>query len=292
MQIDKFYSRLKNEFDGYSKDIPIPVPIEREAMDDLMEALVDAEFTTEECAARLGVHPITGVSFHREPFAPDLVTTLIDLFIFQQSVSLSLLENIFAPDQIKDLTRMNLIQVFNNTVSSEVCFFPCYGKYFATDHRQHNDFINQVMPLFGESYILGGIVDRKPLARTLDLCTGSGVHAILAAHHSEEVIGVDINPRAIGFANFNAALAGVDNVKFELGDLYAKVSGQFDLILANPPYNPDDGTEAGENFWSGGKSGTEILSRIIEGFSTYLADGGVSNIISLYPNEPGTLLKD
>ena len=101
--------------------------------------------------------------------------------------------------------------------------FPCYGKYIVTDRAAKNTSINQVMWLWGECFILGGFVKRSARRRAIDLGTGSGVHAILASDHCHEVVAVDINPRAIEFAEFNSALNGIDNVEFVLSDLFGSV---------------------------------------------------------------------
>ena len=54
---------------------------------------------------------------------------------------------------------------------------------------------------------------RRRVRRTLDLCTGSGIHALLAAAHSERVLAVDINPRAAQCARCNAQVAGAKNIE-------------------------------------------------------------------------------
>src|SRR6202040_4203502 len=109
-------------------------------------------------------------------------------------------------------------------LESKVCLFPCYGKYIVTDQAKKNPSINQVMWLWGESFLLGGLVNRsQQRQRAIDLGTGSGVHAILASDHCREVIAVDINPRAIDFAKFNAALNNIDNIEFVFSDLFNSV---------------------------------------------------------------------
>jgi methylase of polypeptide subunit release factors len=78
---------------------------------------------------------------------------------------------------------------------------------------------------------------RKPAATAFDLGTGCGALALLLAASTERVLGSDINARAIEFARFNAALNGVGNVDFEVGDALEPAKGrQFDLIVANPPF--------------------------------------------------------
>jgi len=52
----------------------------------------------------------------------------------------------------------------------------------------------------------------------LDMGTGAGWMALLAANEAREVIGMDICPAAIGLAIKNASLKGVGNAKFSVGD--------------------------------------------------------------------------
>jgi SAM-dependent methyltransferase len=54
----------------------------------------------------------------------------------------------------------------------------------------------------------------EPTETAVDVGTGCGIIAFVAARHFDRVAGVDTNPRAIEFARFNAALNGVD-VSFE-----------------------------------------------------------------------------
>ena len=78
---------------------------------------------------------------------------------------------------------------------------------------------------------------RNRVERTLDLGTGCGVLAILAAAHSGHVVATDLNPRTRDFCEFNASLNGVENVEFREGSGFEPVRGErFDLILTNPPF--------------------------------------------------------
>jgi SAM-dependent methyltransferase len=72
---------------------------------------------------------------------------------------------------------------------------------------------------------------------TLDLGAGSGALALEASRYSRTVIGTDINPRTLVYAEFNAALNDVTNVEWRCGDAFAPVAGQrFSRIVANPPF--------------------------------------------------------
>ena len=85
--------------------------------------------------------------------------------------------------------------------------------------------------------LLAALTVRTAGARTLDLGTGNGIQALLAARHSREVVATDVNPRALAFGAFNAALNGVDRIEFRPGSWLEPVAGErFDLVVSNPPY--------------------------------------------------------
>lgn len=76
--------------------------------------------------------------------------------------------------------------------------------------------------------------------RALDLCTGSGCLAILAAHHFPDasVDAVDISHDALDVAQINVGEYGLDErVRLLQSDVFAAVEGEkYDLIISNPPY--------------------------------------------------------
>ncbi|HEU4513560.1 MAG TPA: methyltransferase [Nocardioidaceae bacterium] len=88
----------------------------------------------------------------------------------------------------------------------------------------------------------------KPDERVLDMGTGSGVNAILAATRGAEVVAVDVNPHAVEAARANAERNGVpDRVSIGQSDLFREVDGRFDLVIFDPPFRwmkPRDWAEA------------------------------------------------
>ena len=83
------------------------------------------------------------------------------------------------------------------------------------------------------------LLDGVKIERVLDVGTGSGILALSLARSYEEaeVLGVDVSPEALVVAQQNAQKQGLsDRVQFLESDWYAKVDGQFDLIVSNPPY--------------------------------------------------------
>jgi ribosomal protein L3 glutamine methyltransferase len=74
----------------------------------------------------------------------------------------------------------------------------------------------------------------------LDMCTGSGCLAILAAHAfpNAHVDAVDVSVDALDVAQYNVTdYALEDRITLIESDLYAKLKGKkYDLIISNPPY--------------------------------------------------------
>lgn len=116
--------------------------------------------------------------------------------------------------------------------------------------------------------------------RVLDMGTGCGILAVIAAEKVNEVIAVDVNPYAVECARKNAELNDVA-VKVEVreGNLFSPVRDgeKFDLILFNAPYLPVEGDE-GKNWiekaWSGGETGRTVIDRFIDEVSEYLTEKG------------------
>jgi release factor glutamine methyltransferase len=77
-----------------------------------------------------------------------------------------------------------------------------------------------------------------PDADVLDMGTGSGVCALVAARYARRVVAVDINPAAVRCATVNALLNRLEaRIEVRHGDLFAPVTGErFDLVLFNPPF--------------------------------------------------------
>ncbi|WP_460098627.1 methyltransferase [Pseudomonas sp. H3_C08] len=113
-----------------------------------------------------------------------------------------------------------------------------------------------------------------PIHRAVDIGCGAGVGAILIgrARRETEVLALDINPAALRLTAINAALAEVANVDVRASDLLQGVDGEFDLIVANPPYMADPAERAYRH--GGGTLGAGLSLRIVEQALNRLAPGG------------------
>jgi len=120
---------------------------------------------------------------------------------------------------------------------------------------------------------------RKPGQHVLDICTGTGALAVVAAlQGAASVTVVDVSRRALTAAWLNARARGL-RVCARRGDLVAPVSDQrFDVILSNPPYVCAESdhlpTHGQARAWDGGVDGRAVLDRVCAEAPKVLAPGG------------------
>jgi methylase of polypeptide subunit release factors len=122
------------------------------------------------------------------------------------------------------------------------------------------------------------LTPRPRVERALDVGTGNGVHALLAARHSRRVIATDVNERALAFTELNATLNDIDNVECRPGSLFEPVAGeQFDLITCNAPF-----VVSPERRWvyrDGTFEGDDVSAFVVSGAAEHLAEGGFATLL-------------
>ncbi len=103
----------------------------------------------------------------------------------------------------------------------------------------------------------------------LDMGTGCGILAILAAQKARKVVAVDLNPHAIFCAQKNAQInKSTDKIDFRKGNLFQPLHKDevFSLIIFNAPYLPSNPSEElswlGKS-WAGGPKGRQIIDKFI-----------------------------
>ncbi|MEW6592495.1 MAG: HemK2/MTQ2 family protein methyltransferase [Candidatus Hadarchaeota archaeon] len=131
-----------------------------------------------------------------------------------------------------------------------------------------------------DTLMLAKNLETRAGERVLELGTGCGMLAIMAAKGGAKTVATDINPSAIECARGNASAHGVaDSVNFRLGDLFEPVAGErFDLILFNPPYLPvGPGEEIGgrlDRAWEAGPDGRAVIDRFLRELPDHLEKDG------------------
>jgi ribosomal protein L3 glutamine methyltransferase len=131
-----------------------------------------------------------------------------------------------------------------------------------------------------------GLADPAAVARVLDLCTGSGALAVLAAMRfpNAAVDAVDISADALAVAARNVGEHGLEGrIALLHGDLFAPVVGErYDLIITNPPYVDEAGMAAlppecrhePALALDGGTDGIAVIARIIGEAGRHLTENG------------------
>jgi hypothetical protein len=244
---------------------------------------------------RLGLSDLNDIRWRALPIyreeqlaVRDVLALAIDLFLLQGAIPEDELNQLFDKTDQDVLIRTGLLSIDEKKVAhARASLFPVRDCLVFSDHAwpmlPHPGCANvphdQVMSVGTDSRWLARVTMRRPVGATLDLCTGSGVHALLAASHSQRVIAVDINPRAAQCTRFNVLASGATNVEVAVGNLYEPVrGGLFDLITANPPFVPSPV----DSIWyrDGGHSGEDIQRHIIAGLPQHLAPGGIAQIVT------------
>jgi len=125
------------------------------------------------------------------------------------------------------------------------------------------------------------------ITSVLDLCTGSGCLAILAAMVFEDatVDAVDLSKDALAVANINVSEHDMKKrVSLLNGDLFKPVEGRrYDLILSNPPYVaraevkafPPEYKHEPQMAHLGGDDGFDLVRRIVRESPDHLTENGV-----------------
>ena len=131
------------------------------------------------------------------------------------------------------------------------------------------------------------VEDPEQVSAVLELCTGSGCLAILAAHAfpNADIDAVDLSAPALEVATRNVTDYRLDDrVALFEGDLYAPLAERrYDVIISNPPYVnaasmqelPAEYKHEPDMALAGGADGMDIVRRIIAEARNWLTEDGV-----------------
>jgi methylase of polypeptide subunit release factors len=146
------------------------------------------------------------------------------------------------------------------------------GCYLAHDHDAQVE-SDHVTGISNATRTLAALTPRQHVRRALDVGTGCGSQALLAARHADQVVATDVTERALRAARLNLELNDVRNVELREGSLFEPVAGErFDLIVSNPPFVVSPDTDV--IFRDAGLEGDEISRLVARGAAEQLEPGG------------------
>lgn len=261
------------------------IPRDRSVLDGLRQHLLSVGYTETGLLhalgsrLRLSVQGITEVLRRRLTGAGGL-ETLIRLFWLGVPVPHEEAQAALAPVDLGALVEARIVALDRGEAHSLITLNPHEGLLFASDpgrlvSGRRRDFVIGVTV---SSNVLEWLTIRRNVSTALDLGSGCGVQALLASRHAGSVTAVDVNPRAIAYTEFNAALNGIVNVETELGTWFEPVENRrFDLVVANLPFvvSPDTTFDYRDSGLRGGSLSRIVVSQI----PSHLTEGGFAHIL-------------
>ncbi|WP_455353747.1 DUF7059 domain-containing protein [Streptomyces sp. SYSU K217416] len=143
-----------------------------------------------------------------------------------------------------------------------------------------------VLGVGGASTTLAGLTVRTPVAKALDLGTGSGIQALHAAQHATRVTATDLNPRALHFARLTLALSGAPEADLREGSLFDPVADEtYDLIVSNPPFVISPGARL--TYRDGGMGGDDLCRTLVQQAGDRLNAGGYAQFLANWQHVEG-----
>ncbi|SOD63181.1 Methyltransferase small domain-containing protein [Streptomyces zhaozhouensis] len=168
------------------------------------------------------------------------------------------------------------------------------GRATAGGAGAHGQGRDVVLGAGGASTTLAQLTVRAPVARALDLGTGSGVQALHLTRHAEQVTATDLNPRALRVAALTLALSlgtgagrgpqeAPGGVALRRGSLFEPVADDppFDLIVSNPPFVISPAAPgSGLTYRDGGLPGDALCRTLVSSAGERLAPGGYCQLLA------------
>jgi predicted RNA methylase len=253
----------------------------------LRRLIGDSGYTEEGILTRLKIEKVESYCTRPAEGRPmqDPLDGLIALFFDCAFVEESTLDALLPSGSVPLLDRLGLIvrdHAPQGSVFASAAILPAYGVWTACDRGAAPDgsripYPSDIVypPVFDTTRRFIAELPSGPCGAMLDLGTGSGIAAMLAATNARHAWATDVTGRAVHFAEFNCRFNGLDNVTAAKGDLYGAVEGlTFDRIVIHPPYVPAKIRRANPVFAVAGADGEQIIRRTVEGLPQYLRPRG------------------
>ena len=206
------------------------------------------------------------------------------LFLLDSDASADEAERALGSEALAALAELRLVEETNGTLRGTVRLVPQGDLLIASDLAGEGGRADHVAGVHRPSVTLSDLTVRRPVERALDMGTGCGIQALLAAGHAERVVATDVNERALAFTALNGALNGVENVELRAGSFFEPVAGErFGLVVSNPPYVISP--EASFLFRDSGLGRDLVSERLVGELPAFLEPGGFGTITASWVEE-------
>ncbi len=249
------------------------------------KVLADAGYSQTALAQTMSLSPIHDRQdielMYRRVKIDNPYNILVRLFRLGQDVPKPTVLEMLPEFDIDTLTAIGLLSCQDGMVRPNAKLTPYHDLLLASDfgpeiHRKMSP--DHVLGVGAASLTLAGLTVRRKNEKVLDLGTGAGIQAFLAARHAGHVIGTDTNLRALNFAAFNAKLNEMAAIEWRQGSLYEPVADeQFDLIVSNPPFVISP--ESKFVFRDTNLPGDTISQHVLQGVGPRLNEGGFACVL-------------
>jgi methylase of polypeptide subunit release factors len=244
------------------------------------EAFARAGYDEEHVAAALRVDPpasaaeaLAGIKRLADD---EPLRTLVELFLAGERVERPRAE---AALDVESACARGLLVDEGERVAAPFAVAGWQGILVAHDHEPDSTLAaDHVTGINNATRTLAALTVRRPVSRALDVGTGSGAQALLAAAHADTVVATDITERSLRVARLSLDLNGVDNVELREGSFFEPVEGErFDLIVSNPPFvvSPD----AELVFRDGGLGRDRVSRLVVRELARHLEPGGFASTL-------------
>ena len=214
--------------------------------------------------------------------------TLVCLFVLNLAVSEAAAREALTPLSIDLAVRLGLVRQSDGQVRSLVRLVPHDDLVIASDLRLEPGQVaaaDHVPGVHHPSVTLAHLTVRRRVARALDLGTGCGVEALLLARHATQVIGSDVNRRAVEFARFNGHLNRVPDIDWRVGSWFEPIGDErFETIVCNPPYVISPETQY--LYRDSGMRGDSVSEQVVREVAAHLAEGGFGTLTISWATDP------
>jgi hypothetical protein len=129
------------------------------------------------------------------------------------------------------------------------------------------------------SHLLANLTVRMHFASALQAMARTGLHALLAARHTDRAVAIEADPRGVALIRLGALLNGLDNLEAVEGERLEPVAGHsYGLIVADPPriLSPDEDERADTR-----------CRELLKAVAARLSEGGFADVLVTWVLGPG-----